>query len=190
MEIHRDDYIDWVVERPAQAYGYNALYMIRVNTTFAGVRIAQSWSDLCILENILTVEKPDIIIELGTQHGASALFFSLFTKTYTFDIKKYNIPKSDNIIYEICDIFKDSDKIKSLIQNNKKVFLFCDNGNKPKEFEVFAPFLKKGDIIFVHDYGIEIKDKDVAPLVKSLNLKELPTSNIVEFSLLKGWRKL
>jgi len=189
MNIRREDYLDWVVERPKDKYGYNALYMIRVDTTFAGIRIEQSWSDLRILEHILSMEKPDIIIELGTKYGASALFFSLFTKTYTFDIKKYNIPKNDNIVYTICDIFENTEKIKSLIQKNKKVFLFCDNGKKPKEFEVFAPMLKKDDLIFVHDYGIEITHKDVAGLVQRLHLKEIPTSNIVDVSLLRGWRK-
>jgi len=190
MEISNKNYLDWVVERPRQAYGYDALYMIRKNTTFAGIRIEQSWSDLCILENILTTEKPDVIIELGTKRGASSLFFSLFAKTFTFDITKYDVPKSDNIVYTICDIFENVEEIKSLIDNNKKVFLFCDNGNKPDEFKTFAPLLKKGDLIFVHDYGIEIKDEDTTPLVMELQLIEISTSSIVEFSLLKGWRKL
>ena len=167
----------------------DVLYEIRPNTTFGGIHIAQSWSDLYILEQILTVEKPDIIIELGTKYGASALFFNLFAKTYTFDIKDYGEPKNDNIIYTIVDIFENIEIIKSLINDHKKVFLFCDNGDKPKEFKIFAPLLKKDDLIFVHDYGVEIKDKDVTPLVTELHLIEIPTSHIIKPSLLKGWRK-
>ena len=36
------------------------------------------------------------------------------------------------------------------------MILLCDNGDKPREFDTFAPLAKPGDIIVVHDWETEI----------------------------------
>ena len=54
------------------------------------------------------------------------------------------------------DIFENADEIIVLIQKPGITVLFCDGGNKVREFKTFAPHLKKGDIIAVHDWMTEI----------------------------------
>jgi len=55
-------------------------------------------------------------------------------------------------------------------------FIYCDGGNKPKEFNLYAPILRVGDYIAAHDwdYGgyrrAEIRPKDVAKPVAQHNL--------------------
>ena len=47
------------------------------------------------------------------------------------------------------DTFKD---IVEMIQGEGKCLVLCDGGNKPKEFNTFAKYLKSGDHIMCHDY--------------------------------------
>jgi cephalosporin hydroxylase len=58
--------------------------------------------------------------------------------------------------------------IRNLIINHSPCVVLCDDGNKRKEFNTYAPFLKKNDVIAVHDYAHhdfwpwqEITDADV-----------------------------
>lgn len=41
-------------------------------------------------------------------------------------------------------------------------FLYCDDGNKPREIQVYAPVLPPGSVLGVHDWGTEISEKDVS----------------------------
>lgn len=142
--------------------------------TFGAVRIQQTWSALFVLETVLTEHKPDLIIELGTGYGALSKFFSLFAPVVTFDVRNLGIKKHPGVTFYHGDIFNQSVSgyIKSLIAG-KRIFLFCDNGNKPREFKTFVPMLKPGDVVFVHDYGLEIKNSDMKETVDSCGLVSL-----------------
>jgi len=43
----------------------------------------------------------------------------------------------------------------------RPILLFCDNGDKPREFREFVPHLRVGDCVGVHDWGSEIHRADV-----------------------------
>lgn len=49
------------------------------------------------------------------------------------------------------------EEIHQLIGRPGTSIVFCDGGNKPLEFELYAPALKLKDYIAVHDYGTEAK---------------------------------
>jgi len=42
------------------------------------------------------------------------------------------------------------------------ILLFCDNGDKPREFREFVPHLQAGDYVGIHDWGTEIGHDDVS----------------------------
>lgn len=44
-------------------------------------------------------------------------------------------------------------RIGSIITAGGRTLLLCDGGDKPKEFSLYSPFLKTGDIIMAHDYA-------------------------------------
>lgn len=176
--------------------------------TFAGYPIQLFWQDLKILEIALTQCKPDLIIELGTGSGASTLFFSLHAPIVTFDIAdKCDIALKDifrynssakilNIeLHQKKDIFTKAvlDYIYTLIAQvqDKKIFLFCDNGDKPREFETFAPLLKAGDYIAVHDVGLEITQDQIDTVYLKNNLEPV-IENLAESerSLIRVFKKL
>ena len=53
----------------------------------------------------------------------------------------------------------------------KQTFLYCDDGDKPKEVNTYARYLNKGDAIGVHDWGEEIDlSREVVP---GFDIKEI-----------------
>jgi hypothetical protein len=50
-----------------------------------------------------------------------------------------------------------------LLSLPKPTVLFCDNGNKPLEWQRFVPLLKNGDYAVVHDWGSEFHEDNLNP---------------------------
>jgi len=66
------------------------------------------------------------------------------------------------------DVFANESPIKKFIGQPGTSVVFCDGGNKRKELATFQPYLKKGDIIAVHDWGwaVSWEDRRKMPLQK------------------------
>jgi hypothetical protein len=102
----------------------------------------------------------DTIVEIGFNRGALSLWLSrnkkaktkLVSYDITFQDKCVDAPEID---FRLGDCFEECiiEEIRSLIQRNGKTLLLCDGGNKEKEFEIYASFLKDGDVIMLHDYA-------------------------------------
>lgn len=50
----------------------------------------------------------------------------------------------------------------------RRTLLYCDNGNKPREIERFAPMLRPGDLLGCHDYWTEVDPTWVEPFLADL----------------------
>jgi hypothetical protein len=106
------------------------------------------------------------IIELGTAHGGLSVLFGIFALSYgckyiTYDI--FDTPNYKDLFNRLSvdfrqrDIFSSEKEIAEEIQSDGVTILFCDGGNKIKEFNLFSQYLKSGDVILAHDYS---KDKE------------------------------
>jgi hypothetical protein len=105
------------------------------------------------------------IIEIGTYNGG---FTSWLADNKREDalIVSYDIDASINhsnrkdIDFRVEDCFANTTIIDiiNLINRDGKTLMLCDGGNKPKEFDEFSKYLKKGDVIMAHDY---CADKDI-----------------------------
>lgn len=145
---------------------------------FFGLRMQQTPQALRKLNQLLTFEKFDRIIEIGTGDGGLTYLFALYCKInnrefYSYDIhdKGHNIPllqKSFNTFF-IKDVIFDQanvDEVKLNIQKPGKTLLICDAG-KSVEFNVYAESLKVGDFIMTHDFAPgplefkELQDKKI-----------------------------
>jgi hypothetical protein len=123
-----------------------------------------------ILNDFLT------IIEIGFNRGALSLWLDknknkkskLVSYDITFDDKIIN---DNNIDFRLGDCFDELiiNDIKSLIQLPGKTLLLCDGGNKEKEFEIYSKFLKKNDVIMLHDYAHS--EEDYIKIANQLNWK-------------------
>ena len=137
-------------------------------TIFFGMEMSQAENMPLVLNRFLSKYKPQTIIEIGTfKGGLSALFqsYSLsFNKTFvTYDIKDHisnqDLHNSLKTNKKISDVFnlETQNEIKHLIQQEGVTVIFCDGGNKIKEFNIFSKYLKKGDFILAHDYSKTIE---------------------------------
>ena len=136
-------------------------------TTFFGTDMSQVENAPIVLNRFLNIVKPETIIEIGTFKGGLSVLFSLYTiannkRFVTYDIKDHIVNKEVflklSIDLRISDVFKESviSEITSLIRSAGVTVLFCDGGNKIREFNLFGKVLKQGDYILAHDYA---KDK-------------------------------
>lgn len=103
----------------------------------------------------------DRVIELGTQNGGFTIFLSgLFPRVITFDNKVFGrtmikFKEIPNISFHERNIFFKNSiaEIANHIQEHGRALVLCDNGNKIREVDTFAPYLKPGDVIMAHDYA-------------------------------------
>lgn len=114
---------------------------------------------------------PARIVEIGAYNGGFTCAlgvhaWNIGAHVYSFDRSeipntKYR-PLADllGIKWFIMDCFcaEAFGTIQSLISAPGICYLLCDGGNKVREFETFAPFLKPGDVIGAHDYFVERED--------------------------------
>ena len=64
-------------------------------------------------------------------------------------------------------------KMDSII-NNQPTYIICDGGNKPKEFNFWAPKIPIGSIISAHDWGVEISINDIKDTADKYLIQYMP----------------
>jgi hypothetical protein len=142
---------------------------------FLGLEMYQEWSDLHVWNQFFIAHPVRTFVELGTGHGGMAFFFALQCyqrkiNFYTFDNQNYfdfvsGVPGLMHMIdcFHFVDIFKEgAERISQIVQlAPHPLILFCDNGDKPREWRTFGPWLHPGDFIAVHDWGTEFKETDI-----------------------------
>jgi len=143
---------------------------------YMGRHMAQEPQDLFIWEEFFKTFPIKTLIELGTGHGGMTLYFGLKCHDlgmafHTFD----NIQSTDFAMqverdinlaasFHLIDIF--SDEAQKLIGNiittsPKPLAIFFDNGNKPREWKMYAPLTSPGDFCIVHDWDTEFTAADI-----------------------------
>jgi cephalosporin hydroxylase len=106
----------------------------------------------------------DLVIEIGYYWGGFTLWLHRNkkegAKVIGYDISDINREVFDpSVDYRIGDCFDQKliDEIKNLISTSGKSLIFCDGGSKEAEFNLYSNFLKKGDVIMLHDYYDDTK---------------------------------
>jgi len=144
--------------------------------TFAGRYMQHSYYLYNVIDQVM-IGNPDIsgIIEIGTGYGALTEFLGLWgisrgIPVVTVDhvkIHDENAVSALGITYFQMDEFEDEfvNYIKKFISAYDRILFICDGGNKPKEFNFWAPLLKTGSLIAAHDWGTEINWPDIQATV-------------------------
>jgi len=164
--------------------------LMQVNKRLMGGGMSQSYSGIYFFEYYIACYGFEYIVEIGFQKGALTLYFanlaSVTERFYfdSFDISVkdyYNRPEegvghwldrlkniSDFVmIWGNMDIFS-PDAIDHISENihEFKTMIFCDGGNKKKEFELYSRLIKPGDHIILHDWNMEVKPQDVTGIMQ------------------------
>jgi cephalosporin hydroxylase len=108
--------------------------------------------------------KPRRIVEIGSYNGGftMALAFAGWTKgVEVFSYELGEAPKEEwremarflKVQFLRGNCFACEEEIRQLLGQPGRSFLLCDGGDKVKEFNTFAKYLKAGDLIAAHDCG-------------------------------------
>ena len=138
------------------------------DTYFLGKKVFKCPNDLWIYQEILWETKPDVIIECGTFHGGSALYYSkLFDimnsngRIITIDVDAMpDMPVHERITYLYGSSISAEilDKVKELIQGKEKIMVILDSDHSKdhvlKELELYHGFVTKGCYLVVEDSNI------------------------------------
>ena len=133
-----------------------------------------------LIRHAVINHQPEMMIELGTAYYGLTLLLHECDRSiplYTFDKycgrswlskAKHRISRddadfifrnafNDNVTFIIGDVIHQSSPIvASLAEKPIKKLLYCDNGKKEKEMELYGPLLNKGDLMGVHDWLLEV----------------------------------
>jgi len=135
---------------------------------------SDDWPDL---KAIIEPHQPKIVVELGTDAGGMSGWFADLVApwggfVHTFDIaakfKPSLLTDFSNLRFWKADVLDVGDPIVRQLVAQKSVLLYCDNGNKKREVELYAPCLRIGSLLATHDYNTEILASWVEPHVAVL----------------------
>lgn len=161
-------------------------------------QMSQTHTALYWYERIMKENQIRSVAEIGTGTGALTLLFGLHVNfTLTCDIKDWRTPhiksKHDNLNIRFLQSDYNNEEIVTFIRgSNRRTFVFCDNGNKEKEFKYFAPIIKPNDVIMVHDVGTEFapESKENIRCAKENKLERIYKNELDnDCTLLAAWIK-
>lgn len=139
---------------------------------YRDVPVMQQLRSIPDIMGIIESHEVETFIELGTQYGGLSLMLSdglPGVQVHTFDIRDQWSGKArtlgPDIIFHVEDILGDPGPVRELLRLPARTLLYCDNGNKIKEVELYADHLKPGDILGVHDWGTEIGLEHICHIV-------------------------
>jgi cephalosporin hydroxylase len=167
----------------------------KINRRYMGGGMSQSYAAIYFMEYYFEAHRFNYVIEFGSQKGALSTYFANMagiTEAFYFDTHELYPDIAWNArIHEGCghwyaklaeispyvncyhqDIFSEEifNHTKENMEDLNKTFIFCDGGDKVKEFNMYAPLLKKGDRIAVHDWGLEIHFPPIAETMKKYDI--------------------
>ena len=120
--------------------------------------------DLWVYQEIITKEKPDLIIETGTHWGGSALFLATICtlvgngKVISIDLyPKDPLPKNEKIQYISGSSTSENIvlQVKKIAKNHSKILVILDSNHTKahvrKELEIYSNFVGPGGLLIVED---------------------------------------
>lgn len=158
------------------------------NCTFLGGLSDQPFTAFYIWERLFNEYGQNMsrFIEFGCDQGNTSVFFCLWcvnigAEYIGFDKRKKNTYRNTPVkrMLQLCkrirvgNGYKRQEEIKELVQSKGQTVIFTDCIDKPWEFETFAPMLKAGDILAVHDWDRAVKDDWVLDTMKALSPYQL-----------------
>lgn len=169
------------------------------HTTFVGQFMQHNYW-LYRTVDVVMSQNPQIqsIIEIGTGYGALTSVFGLWglkRNIPVVSIDHQRLYDRDlltklNVVLVNQDEFSDFTKdYITLTVNDKPTWIYCDGGNKTKEFLTFAPLIPSGSIISAHDLGVEFSDQiamnQLGPNIVTPYLPELWNDLNIQLAIFK-----
>lgn len=131
-----------------------------------GIKTSHTWHEIGQILRIINDLDIETFIELGCHVGglASIVGCNMFYKSFKYvgvDSKAEHFDNSVDQLFALQqeDIFESPEELINKHRQGK-TFVYCDDGDKVKEMNIFYKFLLPGDVIACHDYwdGQEVVD--------------------------------
>ena len=151
------------------------------NTKWMGVPVWKSVFDLWVYQEIITSHDPDVIIETGTAHGGSALYFAnLFDmmgsgigKVISIDTKpKKQLPDNKRITYITGDSVNEDvlKTVRGCIKAHDRIMVILDSLHTEKhvtsELCAYSDIVSVGQYLIVEDTNLNghpVKNPNAGP---------------------------
>lgn len=124
-----------------------------------GILVSHSWHEIGAILHIIDTYEVDRFVEIGAHRGGLGLLLH-----HRHDVEYLGV-EIDPLVLDphfldvadliIGDVFLYTIAIRQFIEEGKTPLIYCDGGDKPKEFKVFSEILPEGGLIMVHDYPKE-----------------------------------
>lgn len=137
-----------------------------VYTNFLGVGMMKSPTDLWAYHDIMVNHKPEVVIETGTYHGGSALWFAFLMECLGIDGRVYTIDIEDRLncshpkVIPIASDSRNPQLVESLKSElgDKRMLVVLDSDHSEahvrSELDLYAPLTRVGDWLVVEDTNI------------------------------------
>lgn len=193
----------YTIERHADVWEAND-YINKPRCTLFGRPAQQAFTAFFVWEKLLGPLDFARFVEVGTGYGNTSVFFMLHclqkgAMFVTHDRMKNRTSNSSPLKEALglseCAIVGNvygpsiSQAIMELVSKPGRTVMFLDGGDKPHEFTIFVPALKKDDIVAVHDWGRAIKREWVQYVIDMKGLEPvLEEDNVQLETLTRMWR--
>lgn len=181
-------------------------YLDNPNCTFLGGRCDQPWTAFYVWELFFMEygQRLKRFIEFGCDMGHTSTYFALWCLNLGAEYTGYD--KRDRRQYKSTPVqrlvglhtrmrigngYMRADEIRGLVRSKGMTCLFTDCIDKPWEFKTFAPMLKPGDVLAVHDWDRAVYDEWVAGTMQALEPYKLlyETERLELHTLTRFFRK-
>lgn len=175
---------------------------MKINNIYTNIydqkfNIAHQSESFMDMKRIIALFNPELILDFGTYIGGTVAMFHdccQNAEIHTYDNNRYKVVVikilNKNIHYHVEDILNTPSKnLIKLLKSKKRKFIYCDNGNKPKEMNMVVPLVNSGDLIGVHDWGTEIKEIDIFNIIHLLDPVESDWFEANKW-LTRFWKKI
>ena len=133
--------------------------------TWGGHKIVKFPSDCMAMQMLLCRCRPQVLVELGTQYGGSAFFFSAFVEgIVSVDVSEIaGRPVSPRITYLTGDSASRAvfDQVKALVGGRSCSVVIDSNHHAEhvdKELELYAPLVSPGQALIMEDTLVDVLD--------------------------------
>ena len=144
---------------------YNTLSM------YDGIPLHHRDEELPFIRDVLREFKPKTIIELGTMWGGFAAFLADESRAWSADVHTFDLSteyqrdefraalstRHNLNIHLGWDVLGFPRGLIVGLLTRERTLLYCDNGEKEHELTLYAPFVRPGSMIGVHDYDTEVR---------------------------------
>ena len=132
------------------------------NTRFKGFTLYKYPTDLWVYQEIIHETRPTVVIETGTAHGGSALYFAwLGVRVITVDINRLpNVPQHDRIEYVTGSSVDPAvvQRVRTHLRPDDRVMVILDSDHAEphvtRELAIYPTLVTPGCYLIVEDTNV------------------------------------